>query len=44
LRASVAPGSDGDMDMIRMDMIRMDMIRMEVMRARPSLDTKTLNH
>jgi len=32
------------MDMIRMDMIRMDVIRMDVMWARPSLDTKTLNH
>ena len=32
------------MDMIRMDMIRMDVMRMDVMRARPSLDTKTLNH
>jgi len=27
-----------------MDMIRMDVMRMDVMRARPSLDTKTLNH
>jgi len=27
-----------------MGMIRMDVIRMDVMWARPSLDTKTLNH